>query len=112
MTILNKAIRDLVDEGTTITPTYSIKYGQGFNLNTGTKAGCLVFLNNGDLVFVRGGREYRLPIDKEWGEFGVRRTIVNQVRYSVDDRDFDMSRFNGNANVCIKKRCGVFDCYE
>lgn len=89
MTILDKAIRELVNEGATITPTYSVKYGHGFNLNTGTKAGCLVFLNNGDLVFVRGGREYRQPIDKEWEEFGVRLTIESQVRYSKDSRDFD-----------------------
>lgn len=84
MTILDKAIRDLVDEGATITPTYSVKYGRGFNLNTGTKAGCLVFLNNGDLVFVRGGREYREPIDKEWEELGVRYTIESQVNFSAD----------------------------
>lgn len=87
MTILDKAIRELVNEGAIITPTYSVKYGQGFNLNTRTKAGCLVFLNNGDLVFVRGGREYRQPIDKKWEEFGVRLTIESQVRYSKDSRD-------------------------
>lgn len=84
MTILDDAIKFLTDHWKRITPTYSVKYGKGYNLNTGTRAGCLVFMKDAHLVFIRGGQAYVIENDEDGFPPNPYSEIIRQVRLSKD----------------------------
>ena len=85
MTILDKAISCLTECGKRITPTYSVKYGKGYNLNTGTKAGCLVFMKDAHLVFIRDGQAYVIENDEDGFPPSPCSEIIRQVQLAKGD---------------------------
>lgn len=85
MTILDKAISCLTECGKCITPTYSVKYGKGYNLNTGTKAGCLVFMKDAHLVFIRDGQAYVIENDEDGFPPSPCSEIIRQVQLAKGD---------------------------
>lgn len=82
MTSLDNAITLLNEKGARITPTCSVKYGTGFNLNTGTIAGCLVFIKGEHLVFIRGGQAFVIENDIDGFPPDPYNEIKHQVRLS------------------------------
>ena len=83
MTILDEEIKWFTDRGVHITPTYSVKYGKGYDLNTGTKAGCCVFMKDARLVFIRGGQAFVIENDEDGFPPNLFYEIRHQVRLSV-----------------------------
>lgn len=83
MTILDEEIKWFTDRGVHITPTYSVKYGKGYDLNTGTKDGCCVFMKDAHLVFIRGGQDFVIENDEDGFPPKLFYEIRHQVRLSV-----------------------------
>ena len=83
MTILDEEIKWFTDRGVHITPTYSEKYRKGYDLNTGTKDGCCVFMKDAHLVFIRGGQAFVIENDEDGFPPNLFYEIRHQVRLSV-----------------------------
>ena len=85
MTILDEEIKWFTDRGVHITPTYSVKYGKGYDLNTGTKAGCCVFMKDAHLVFIRDGQAYVIENDEDGFPPSPCSEIIRQVQLAKGD---------------------------